>query len=307
MPNVWTHIYFGEVVLKRSGIIDLNEKSEPYFNFGTQGPDPFFYHNFWPWKETSVTEVGDRIHHEHCGDFLLKLIDHTKERLEDAKLTAFTTGFITHHILDRNTHPYINYRSGTKGNRHQKLEIIIDTFMMKKYKNIETWNTPVYKELAIGKKLHEPIEKMLEEKISDTFPELHEKMPAGYVQQSYQHMQKALRVLYDPLGWKNKLLKEKVQPFSYQKHVDDVDYLNESKTPWKHPAQSDEHHEESFMELFENAVDEGTEILTLLKGYWYDDNMEQYEKLKEKLGNVCYDVGKDLSLRLENKQYEPIL
>ncbi|WP_408009470.1 zinc dependent phospholipase C family protein [Pseudalkalibacillus sp. A8] len=307
MPNVWTHIYFGEVLLERTGILKLNDNTEPYFNFGTQGPDPFFYHNFWPWRSTPVTEVGDRIHHEHCGEFLIKLIDYTKDRLDDEKLTVFTTGFITHHILDRNTHPYINYRSGTEGNRHQKLEIIIDTLMMKKHKNIETWKTPVYKKLAIGKTLHESIDTMLKDTIKSTFPGLHEKMPNGYVQQSYHHMKKALRVLFDPSGWKNKLLKERIDPFSYQKHIDDIDYLNESKTPWVHPAQADERHEESFIELFELTIDEGTEVLTLLKGYWFENDLEKYDQLREKLGNVCYDVGKDLSLRLENKHYEPIL
>lgn len=307
MPNVWTHMYFGERLLEKTNLIKLDADTKPYFNFGTQGPDPFFYHNFWPWKSSAVTEVGDRIHHEMCGDFLLKLIDFTKARMDDEKLVAFTTGFITHHILDRNAHPYINYRSGTEGNRHQKLEIIIDTLLMKKFKNIETWKTPVYKELSIGKSLHEPIERMLRETVNSTFPDLHAKMPAGYVDQSYQHMQTALRVLYDPFGWKNKLLKERVHPFSYQKNIAPADYLNEERTPWFHPAQPDERHEETFLELVEQAEREGIDIFKELKAYWFEDDMQAYESLKQKLGNICYDTGKDLSMQLENRHFEPIL
>ncbi|MCF6136139.1 zinc dependent phospholipase C family protein [Pseudalkalibacillus berkeleyi] len=307
MPNVWTHIYFGERLLEKTRIFTLTDETRPYFNFGTQGPDPFFYHNFWPWKSSYVTEVGDRIHHENCGDFLMKLIEYTKQHTHDDKLVAFTTGFLTHHILDRNAHPYINYRSGTEGNRHQKLEIIIDTLLMKREKGIETWNTPVNKQLAIGKTLHKPIEKMLEETIVTTFPDLHEKMPEGYINQSYRHMQTALRVLFDPLGWKNKLLKDRVDPFSYQKEIAEADYLNEQQTPWYHPAQPDEKHDETFMDLIEQAEKEGIDILNLLKSYWFDNNEGARELLKENIGNFCYDTGKELSLRLENKHFDPIL
>jgi hypothetical protein len=307
MPNVWTHIYFGERVLEKTRVIELNQQTKTYFNFGTQGPDPFFYHNFWPWKSSTVTEVGDRIHHESCGEFLLILIEHAKKNLTDEKLVAFTIGFITHHILDRNAHPYINYRSGTEGNRHQKLEIIIDTLLMKKLKGIETWRTPVYKELNIDRPLHQPVIQMLEEAIDSIFPELHGKMPVGYVEQSYVHMQTALRVLYDPFGWKNKLLKERVQPFSYQKHIEPTDYLNEEKTPWFHPAQPEERHDETFMDLLEQADEEGIEILNLLKSYWFEDHDQSFNLIKDSLGNICYDTGKDLSLRLENKHFEPIL
>ncbi|WP_349409559.1 zinc dependent phospholipase C family protein [Pseudalkalibacillus sp. SCS-8] len=307
MPNVWTHILFGERVLDKTGIIELTEETTPYFNFGTQGPDPFFYHNFWPWKSSKVTEVGDRIHHASCGAFLLELINYTKEHLQDERLVAFTTGFITHHILDRNTHPYINYRSGTEDNRHQKLEIIIDTLLMKRFKSIETWKTPVYKELAIGKTLHKPIETMLEKAVDTIFPDLHKEMPSGYVQQSYQHMQKALKVLYDPSGWKNKLLKHRIHPFSYQKEIAPADYLNEEKTAWYHPAQPDERHEETFLELMEQAEEEGVSLLQDLGAYWFKDDNEAFENLKEKLGNICYDTGKDLALGLENRHFDPIL
>ncbi|WP_257349478.1 hypothetical protein [Pseudalkalibacillus decolorationis] len=69
MPNVWTHIHFGEKLLEKTGIIGLDHETGPYFRFGTQGPDPFFYHNFWPWKSTPVAKVGDRILTNNVGHF----------------------------------------------------------------------------------------------------------------------------------------------------------------------------------------------------------------------------------------------
>ncbi len=58
----------------------------------------------------------------------MDLIERAKNR--DDQVRAFVFGFITHHILDRNTHPYIHYRAGYEGNDHQKLEVFIDTLMM---------------------------------------------------------------------------------------------------------------------------------------------------------------------------------
>ncbi|TLS36585.1 zinc dependent phospholipase C family protein [Pseudalkalibacillus caeni] len=306
MPNVWTHILFGEKIAKKAGY-DPAAGLEAYFRLGTQGPDPFFYHNFWPWKSTPVQEIGEKIHYTRCGQFLMEMIEYGKEHQHDTKLTAYTLGFITHHILDRNTHPYIIYRSGNEGNRHQKLEIIIDTLLMKKLRNIETWKTPVYEQIFVGKKLDHQIEQMLTSLVDRLFPGAHSRMPANYVQVSYQHMVKALKVLYDPSGWKNRILGNLISPFSYQKNFEEKDYLNEEKNTWLHPAVEKEENNASFYELMENAEDEGIEILELVLQYWKTNDTETRETLKEKIGNLSYDTGKDCTAGLENKHFEPIL
>ncbi|WLD94034.1 zinc dependent phospholipase C family protein [Alkalihalobacillus sp. AL-G] len=307
MPNVWTHIHFGETVIEKTGLLRLDHETGPYFRFGTQGPDPFFYHNFWPWKSTPVAEVGDRIHHEHCGQFLMKLVQFTKMRLDDRKLIAFTTGFITHHILDRNAHPYIIYRSGNENNRHQKLEILIDTLLMKELRGIETWNTPVYKQLYIGGSLQTSVKEMLSEAIDAYFHDLHKQLPSNYIERSYEQMQQALKVLYDPLGWKYKLLKDRIEPFSYQKDIESGDFLNETKTRWIHPAQPDEHSEQTFYDLLDQAERECADILQELGAYWFENSEDAFDRLEQKIGNISYDSGKDCTLPLENRHFEPML
>ncbi|WP_257349480.1 hypothetical protein [Pseudalkalibacillus decolorationis] len=237
----------------------------------------------------------------------MKLIQYTTARLNDRKLVAFTTGFLTHHILDRNAHPYIIFRSGNEGNRHQKLEIIIDTLLMKKFRGIETWNTPVYKQLDIGSQLDTSVEAMLAEAIQTFFPDLHKELPINYIERSYNHMQLALKILYDPLGWKRKLLKERVDPFSYQKDIGSGDYLNESNSRWSHPAQVDEHSEQTFFDLLEQAEQEGIKVLSVLGAYWFEDSADAIDQLEQKIGNISYDTGKDCTLAIECINFEPIL
>ncbi|WP_339062845.1 zinc dependent phospholipase C family protein [Tepidibacillus marianensis] len=160
MPNVWTHLLFGERIAIQSGMNFSSHQKE--FQLGTQGPDSFFYYHFWPWKKTdqSVLQIGNQIHKKHCGEFLLNMIDYLKEK-PNPLLKAYVFGFMSHHVLDRNAHPYIVYRSGEEGNKHQKLEIYIDTLMMKKYKDIDTWKVPVYKKLDLGHNLPQSILAML--------------------------------------------------------------------------------------------------------------------------------------------------
>jgi hypothetical protein len=306
MPNVWTHILYGEKVLFNVNKTYLTKEEMPYFRLGTQGPDPFFYHNFWPWKEKPVTEIGLKLHYEQCGPFLIELIKQAKHT-NDLKLRAYVLGFITHHLLDRNTHPYIHYRAGYKGNNHQKLEIIIDTLLMKHYRNIETWKTPVYKQIDHGKTLYGPIESTLKNTINMFFRETVRKLPKDFIDKSYRDMKLALRVLFDPLGWKNKLLKEKVSSFSYQKCVDNKDFLNQNKKNWYHPAVKDEKSNESFFELMENAETEGFEIISNIIDYWSKGNENKLDLIEKSIANISYDTGKDCTLPLKNEYCEPLI
>ncbi|MFD1361367.1 hypothetical protein ACFQ4A_06765 [Lentibacillus salinarum] len=55
--------------------------NEAYMKFGAQGPDPFFYYNFWPWiKEEPFNHIGLKLHQEKCGQFLMDLVDKGKDR-----------------------------------------------------------------------------------------------------------------------------------------------------------------------------------------------------------------------------------
>lgn len=129
MPNIWTHMLFCEEAADKMERPDAFLQHEAAMKLGAQGPDPFFYYSFWPWtREKPVNQMGLVLHQQKCGDFLMDLIERAKNR--DDQVRAFVFGFITHHILDRNTHPYIHYRAGYEGNDHQKLEVFIDTLMM---------------------------------------------------------------------------------------------------------------------------------------------------------------------------------
>ncbi|SFA81081.1 Zinc dependent phospholipase C [Lentibacillus halodurans] len=304
MPNIWTHILFCENVMDAIENPHSFLHDEAYMKLGAQGPDPFFYYHFWRWmKNDPVNEIGQKMHQERCGAFLMDIIERAKHMGNQAK--AYVFGFITHHILDRNAHPYIYYRAGYEGNKHQKLEIIIDTLMMEKYHHLKTWKAHVYNEIDVGFKIDQTISEMLHTAIRAHYPETNQES-AVYIQKAYRDMKLALKLLADPYGWKNTLFKPLISPFSHQPVNNDADYLNLEHTPWHDPA-TNEPSTKSFIDLYNHAWTEGIEIMTEVIAYWNTGDITSQKRLRKLIGSISYDTGKPLSLNLENRHSEPIV
>lgn len=306
MPNIWTHILFCEEVLEGlENSAQFTNEWKNYLNLGAQGPDPFFYHNFLPWKkDTRVNLVGEYLHKEQCGPFLMDLIKDGMKLSTNSK--AYILGFVTHHILDRNTHPYIHYHAGYENNNHQRLEVIIDTIMMKESRNVNTWKVPVYKEINIGPRLDEEINSLLEKSIEKYYGNKLTNLPEQYIQASYSQMKSALRILFDPYKWKNTLFATLVSAFSHQPLKDEKDYLNEEKRTWRHPA-TNEPQNDTFLSLYEQAKKEGIEVIQAVLSYWKNPNEANEKHLKTLIDNISYDTGKPVSENLEVRYAEPIV
>ncbi|UFU00460.1 zinc dependent phospholipase C family protein [Radiobacillus kanasensis] len=304
MPNIWTHILFCDELLET-----INEPScgehETYLNLGAQGPDPFFYHNFLPWKkDKKVNQIGTLLHTEQCGDFLTFLIQKAPQYGEKAK--AYVLGFVTHHILDRNTHPYIHYKAGYERNNHQYLEVIIDTIMMNRFRNQDTWKFAVYKEIDVGHKLDEDVNQLMKEAIQTHFPEAVSNLSPDYVKDSYRDMKRALMIVSDSTGLKNVFLSSLISSFSHRPIKEKKDYLGEERNTWYHPA-TKEPSTKSFVDLYEEGKIEGTEVLKELLKYWESPTENQLSKLQALLDDISYDTGTPASMRHKPIYSDPIV
>lgn len=308
MPNIWTHIIYGEKLAKETAFQLSSSKEKAYYYLGCQGPDPFYYHSFWPWiKEKPVTQLGNDFHTKDCGSILIDMIQFGGNHPEDRLLKAYIMGFVSHHLLDRNTHPYIIFRSGREDNKHQQLETIIDTILVERFHGLKTWKVPVYKEIYSDKKLHQPIIDMMDYIVKKYFPQRAEKMPNGYLNKSYLDTIKALRILFDPLGWKHKLLPKWAEPLSHKKVSSETDYLNLKEAAWSHPAFREEKSSESFLQLLETAETEGISIFNQINDYWKHPDNNHLTRLHDSLGNLSYETGKDCSIPNRDYYCEPIV
>src|SRR5690606_15168402 len=109
---------------------------------------------------------------------------------------------------------------------------------------------PVYQEIDVGKRIDPAIEKSLESLINRYFKNDLKELPSHYIQKSYRQMKMALKILFDPSGWKNKVASRLISPFSHQPIKEEKDYLNVGRNSWHHPATNDVHNE-SFLQLYE--------------------------------------------------------
>ncbi|MFD1452030.1 MULTISPECIES: zinc dependent phospholipase C family protein [Oceanobacillus] len=304
MPNIWTHIFFAEDACNSLSYDIPDSPDRNALFLGAQGPDPFFYYRFWPWLsgQKAGHDIGNALHTKECGPFLLYLIEKANRQPDEVK--AYVIGFITHHFLDRHTHPYIHYRAGYQGSKHQLLETIIDTKMALKHRQKEIWKHPVFEEIYLGEMLSPAILHLLDEAIRKVYPDL--SFQTNTVQTAYQDMITAQKLFSDPSGLKNKLLKPFIRSYSHQPADEYVDYLNEGKTSWVHSA-TGELYEESFEELYTDALNDVVSVLPLAFDYWNEAEESTKKQLIRRIDNISYDTGTHLADHFTNRFSAPIV
>jgi hypothetical protein len=312
LPNIWTHMLFGEKLIQDwKDQLPPIEKHKPLFHLGCQGPDFLFYHHFLPWqRDRRMPQLGNRMHCDHCGpvliDFFSKVKDIREPALRDQAL-AYFLGFLTHHILDRNFHPYIHFKAGYQKWDHQRFEIILDTLMLQQMKELATWETPVWKEIDAGSELPASIVEILRHTTSKWYEEAKD-LSAHMWQDAYRDMIRAQKLFHDPYGWKRWLTLGRIEPMVYKKRNTPIDYLNEAKAAWNHPAVETESYEYSVWDLWEQSLEDGRNVLlTLLDWLSADEGKpEAKQRFKEALANISYDTGKDCESGFRNRFAQPI-
>ncbi len=328
MPDVWTHLLCGHDVISSLENQDwkrvLNEKIN-IFKLGCQGPDVFLYNDFWPWKKKKRgPKFGKIMHLKRTGDFFVESFKYLKKRVNnyDDYLTLFTylSGFICHFGLDRNAHPFIHYQAGVYDENdyatfkysiyHKKLELIIDTILLKERKNLYTYKYPAYKEIDVEKLPNVLIDFYIYILKKLYKPEIE----IDFIEDSFKDMNKVLKIIHDPCGYKKVFLnmidvviKKQIDYSSliYPRHIDDKkDYLNRKHNLWKHPCKKEEIYYESFDDIYMRSVIESKEMIEGAIKYIKGEVREQ--ELIRCFPNISYSTGKHVDNDCKLIYYDPI-
>lgn len=322
MPDMWTHLVGGKLAANlitrekwRNSVLEHGNMN----NLGCQAPDFFYYYNFQPWKRDKVGNlVSAAIHAEKCQDFYVSLVGGLDASAQSYVAdVVFVLGFICHWAVDRVTHPYIHYISGFKplkassvrsATAHKRIELLIDVLMAEKHLGVMPYRDSLITRLTVGSELPQSIARMLKSAVASNYPTIWAAQKADCVEQCYRDMLTSLNWLYDPAGHKKRFfwgVLDKVFDMSsltyfYPKQVGaEVDYLNESKLEWCHPACESEVSTESFHDLMNRAVVESGEIMNSTLSYL--DGELSHEQWQQTLGNLSYSTGKD------SKTYVPLV
>ncbi|ASA20479.1 zinc dependent phospholipase C family protein [Paenibacillus donghaensis] len=321
MPNIWMHLEYGKQLAAefadRLPFLSGLKQYGNLYRFGCQGPDSLYYHSFLPWrKERSAARLGDLMHSHSCGPVLVEFWQRASALppAESVQTQLYFLGYLTHHLLDRNLHPYINWKAGYKQRDHGRFELALDTVFMNKVRGLDTWRLAAWKQIDIGSSgLPEPIQTILQDTAATWYPEAMKYLPAEIWEESYLDMVLAHKCLYDPHGWKKALLRKKARSYFYQKLTEDeqqLDYLNGHHTEWRHSALYSEARTDSVAELWEQAMAEGRTVLQALADWLFSPSAAEansrLEAFKLVLGDRSYDTGKECSSNLQNQYSEPI-
>lgn len=332
MPDVITHYLCSQEAVKKLKNDDLKNmliSGGEMFNFGSQGPDIFYYYHAWPWKNSkNAGKIGTLIHRNETNRFLMASLDYIKALDPDddgtQALMAYVMGFLSHYVLDKTAHPFIFHFSGINDGDdpinykrlydHKHLEVILDTLMVIKLKNSAPAALPQHKVLEL--KIPVPLAlgnyyEVMMKQVFDTSIEA-EMIPA-----MMSDMAQIMRFLYDPKGMKRPIIRllERLigKHGAYSTAIypgdlkADVDYLNLKHSQWCHPCDPGETSTDSFIDLYHRAVDEAAQLIEA--AYDYLLGRMDAEELEARIGNLTYEAaipcGEPCHMKYFNNLFEP--
>ncbi|XMB86260.1 zinc dependent phospholipase C family protein [Mycoplasmatota bacterium WC44] len=320
MPDSITHAFFAEEVTKKLNIDSIKLNNELYL-VGAQGPDPYFYYKFLPWKNNEgLPKIGNLLHSKFTQRFFLTYLDKLKENYSKNGY-SFILGWICHYALDSITHPYIYHFTGNyiktdkstysyRGN-HLQLERSIDSIFLRR-KGYNSNKFKATKEIFTLLEIPSEVVQLLDSTIKDIYGL--DNMGNNY-NNAYKDYRKSLNIMsYDPYGIKkllyrvmdlfNRKSKFVYKTFSYYNNVNPkVDYLNESNIEWVHPLDDSEVSTESFIDLYNKAKNKAAFIITKVNEYMLNKNTDLSNVIK----NITYDTGREFSDKSQMKYFNSIL
>ncbi len=267
----------------------LEDPYYPFFCLGCQGPD-LFYHNQRT-RPVSL-EYGSLLHRRGYGDFMGAFVgaclDGRGTAGAPSAAAAYAAGFLMHPFLDRYLHPYIIYRAGNGSGTgaagagaarlHIFLERIIDELMLEKLEGlrVEDWDQEKYL-AAPAKEAPPELLAALALSLRQTYPERAGKdalleprlvnafKDAGHF---FQVTSPATtcgkgfgKAAFFPADEKRGIA---LTAFLYpERFARGIDFLNEGRSAWQHPCESEAVRDESVPDLFFAAVEAASEALVL--------------------------------------------
>lgn len=285
MPGPKTHDIFYKELKDH-----LNEKTlqslpnYDKYNLFAQGHDFLIYHNFYKiWNQKSLNRnvensvlLQERSFPEFVYNYLKEAANTGAIENEQTRL-FIGPGYIMHHLLDAYTHPIIIYYAGDHTRdpkkdtwHHGIVENLIDIYLMETKENVDPKVYPVHNDFKVS----EPINSSLSSTITKSLEETYGIKDGGKTfEEAFYQTELFMKLLkYDSKGRK-KIILDLLDPilkgtssFSYHRNVDEKsDFLNLQHETWLHPMDSNIISNKSFLDLYDQALKDGSYMIDELE------------------------------------------
>ncbi len=285
MPSHITHHLFARSAIK--GAVSKNEFQEiqktldPYISFGAQGPDIFLHNRK---RSPSALKYGISLHKRGYATFcanLLRLQDNTDTGHLLNSTLIYTLAFISHGILDRYAHPFINYFSGwvvqgqTESLRYLRLhpffERIIDVLLLEKIEHKKACEYDFFNSISLGKDIPAALLTLLTKGIESTYYEkehvdLENRLKNAYWDaMDFYRFTNPIDVSMKQLAYKREKNGESTKRILALFHPcelpEEIDFLNKKRNSWRSPFPPHKERKDSFIDSYERALDEATSLI----------------------------------------------
>ncbi len=293
MPSHLTHQIFVEEALARAAVLEpLSAPVSSFTVLGAQGPD-VFYHN--QRRKPSSLTYGSLVHRHGYGSLCAAFFRHaaTQEGDESADRSswqfAFTVAFASHAVLDRHTHPFINYWSGWRDphdpaserlrGMHPFLERLIDREVLLRFRNTEPSAFGFHSQVSCGPEPPEQLVCLLAAGLCAVYPrarrdeQIEQRMRSAYLDTiGFYEWTDCVDEAFLQAGIERERRGEINERWLSIVHPPFVpgslDVMNESHREWCHPCSSREQYTESFWDLFDNGLSRMTGVARELSRLW---------------------------------------
>jgi hypothetical protein len=314
MPSHFTHLVFAEEAVSRA----LGEEAEKILRthgtmlrFAAQGPD-IFYHN----QRTMPTGMryGVALHKHGYGTLVQQLVREA-QRLgmgPSTDLGAYILGFATHAILDRYTHPYIIHFAGWDDfgqpgvNRayhcHPYLERILDVLLLPERRGVDPARFDFLSLVRSARNLPYPVMKALVKGLHATFPSFSRKsLDRKRIENAchdtifFYKVTNHLNPELPRMAWKEDrkegFRQHRLGLLHPREVPADLDFLNRQGRAWCHPCDDRIVSHASFLELYEQALEESVRLTRLLHDAIA--RRSPLDGIADAVGNQSLDTGRD--------------
>jgi hypothetical protein len=267
MPDFWSHIVAGDLIIDRledNTLKNIIKQNRTIYNLGCQGPDLFFYNDFWSWiKEKRGPKIGSLLHQKNIKPFFIESLSYLKSMYHHHNfpiLLSYFSGFLAHYTVDKTAHPFV-FAKQKSPNQHKLLEINLDTYLVE-----EIWGKKVYslspiEQIDLGNELPDIIIDYYKYILNKSH---NHNLEIKLINDSYQDFKRIMKFFYSP--YKIKKLSFKILNPLVPLNLDTLSY----PTKINYKVLSEEDYLK-FKELILDGVKEGLKLIEIMKGYLQDE------------------------------------
>ena len=288
MPSHISHYLFASDLAHRvfseASAAKLTTDFDEFLTLGAQGPDLFLHNRR---RKPSGLTYGMLLHRKSAGRFCASLVHTNRHKPVISPEGAYATGWISHVVLDRILHPYINYHAGWVVPKHPEtyayrvnhvfLERTIDVFLLRERRNMdpETLNFASRVEVEPGQarglfgSVREALVAATRRGENDS--DLGRRIRNAYLDAvDYYH---AINTVDRGRARAELELSDEELPFWLGIYhpiclPEDIDFGNRNREPWRHPCSGEIYSSESIYDMYERGLDLAEGLIGCMEESW---------------------------------------